>query len=50
MGLFLDLGGRGLTTLTLASSSTTHGFQFVGDYTQGDLAIASGTTTKITYA
>ena len=40
----------GVTTLTLASSSTTHGFQFVGDYTQSELTIASGTTTKITYA
>jgi hypothetical protein len=38
----------GLTTLTLASGSTTHGFEFVGDYTQGDFTIASATTTKIT--
>ena len=28
----------GLTTLTLASSSTTHGFQFVGDYTEGEFS------------
>jgi fibronectin-binding autotransporter adhesin len=39
----------GLTTLTLASGATTHGFQFVGDYTQGDFAIKSGTTTKSTF-
>jgi hypothetical protein len=40
----------GVTTLTLASGSTTHSFEFVGDYTEGDFNIASGTTTKITYA
>jgi hypothetical protein len=40
----------GLTTLTLASGSTTHGFEFVGDYTQGDFTITPGTTTKIAYA
>jgi hypothetical protein len=39
-----------LTTLTLASGSTTHGFEFVGDYTQGEFTIASATTTKIIYA
>ena len=39
----------GVTTLTLMSGSTTHGFEFVGDYTQNNFSIASGTTTKITY-
>ncbi len=40
----------GVTTLTLAKGSTTHGFEFVGDYTQSDFSITSGTTTKIGYA
>jgi hypothetical protein len=39
-----------VTTLTLASGSTTHGFDFVGDYTQGDFTITPGTTTTIKYA
>ncbi len=38
-----------MTTLTLASGSTTHGFEFLGDYAQSDFSIVSGTTTKITY-
>ena len=40
----------GVTTLTLASGSTMHGFEFAGDYTQSNFTIASGTTTKIRYA
>jgi hypothetical protein len=40
----------GVTTLTLASGSTTQGFEFVGDYTQSEFAIASGSTTTIKYA
>ena len=40
----------GVTTLTLASGSTTHGFGFVGDYTQSDFNITPGATTTITYA
>ena len=40
----------GVTTLTLASGSTTHGFEFVGDYTQSDFTITPGTTTTIKYA
>jgi hypothetical protein len=40
----------GMTTLTLASGSTTQGFEFVGDYTQSEFAIASGSTTTIKYA
>ena len=40
----------GVTTLTLASGSTTHGFEFVGDYTQNNFTITSGTTTKIGHA
>jgi hypothetical protein len=39
----------GLTTLTLASGSTTHGFIFVGDYAQSNFSISSGATTKIGY-
>ena len=37
----------GVTTLTLASGSTKHGFEFVGNFTQNDFSITSGTTTKI---
>jgi hypothetical protein len=40
----------GVTTLTLASGSTTHGFEFAGGYTQSDFTITPGTTTKITFA
>lgn len=39
-----------VTTLTLANSSTTHAFEFVGDYTRSDFSITSGTTTKIGFA
>jgi hypothetical protein len=39
----------GLTTLTLASGATTHAFEFVGDYTQGDFKITSGSTSTITH-
>jgi hypothetical protein len=39
-----------VTTLTLAKGSTTHGFEFVGDYTRSDFNITPGTTTKIAYA
>ena len=41
---------HGVTTLTLASGSTKHGFEFIGDYAQSNFSITSGTTTKITYA
>ena len=37
----------GVTTLTLVSGSTTHGFEFAGDYTQSNFTITYGTTTKI---
>ena len=40
----------GVTTLTLESGSTKHGFEFVGDYTHSNFSIVSGTTTKIRYA
>jgi hypothetical protein len=40
----------GITTLTLANGSTTHGFEFVGDYTQSDFSITPKATTKIGYA
>ena len=39
-----------VTTLTLANSSTTHAFEFVGDYSRSDFSITPGTTTKITFA
>ncbi len=39
-----------VTTLTLASGSTTHGFEFVGDSSQSDFSITSGKTTTIGYA
>jgi hypothetical protein len=39
----------GITTLTLVSGSTTHGFEFVGDYGESNFSITSGTTTKIAY-
>ena len=39
----------GMTTLTLVSGSTTHAFEFAGDYGQSNFNIASGTTTKIAY-
>ena len=40
----------GVTTLTLESGSTKHGFEFAGDYTQSNFTITSGTTTTIKYA
>jgi hypothetical protein len=40
----------GMTTLTLVSGSTTHAFEFAGDYGQSNnFSITSGTTTKIAY-
>ena len=36
-------------TLTLASGSTKHAFEFVGDDMQGDFKITSGATSTITY-
>ena len=39
-----------VTTLTLANGSTTHGFEFAGDYAQSDFSIVSGTTTTIKFA
>jgi hypothetical protein len=39
----------GVTTLTLASGSTTHAFEFVGDYTRSEFHVTPGTTTKIGY-
>lgn len=39
----------GVTTLTLMSGATTHGFEFGGDYTQSNFSITPGTTTKIGY-
>jgi hypothetical protein len=41
---------HGVTTLTLARGSTTHGFEFAGDYAQSDFTITSGKTTTIGYA
>jgi hypothetical protein len=39
-----------VTTLTLAKGSTTHAFEFVGDYSESEFHITPGTTTTITYA
>jgi hypothetical protein len=39
----------GVTTLTLASGSTTHAFEFVGNYGQSNFSITSGATTTIGY-
>ena len=39
----------GVTTLTLASGATTHAFDFVGNYAQGDFKITSGATSTITH-
>ena len=41
---------HGVTALTLARGSTTHGFEFVGDYTPSNFSITPGTTTTIKYA
>jgi hypothetical protein len=38
------------TTLTLAKGSTTHAFEFAGDYTQNDFSITPGKTTTIGFA
>ncbi len=38
-----------VTTLTLSNGSTTHDFEFVGDYAESNFTIASATTTKIGY-
>jgi hypothetical protein len=35
----------GMTTLTLMSGSTTHGFEFVGDYVQSEFTITPGNPT-----
>ena len=50
MGLSAISQTGGVTTLTLAGGSTTHDFEFVGDYTQSNFDITAETTTKITYA
>jgi hypothetical protein len=39
----------GVTTLTVASGSTTHAFEFVGNYGQNNFSITSGTATAIGY-
>jgi hypothetical protein len=39
-----------VTTLTLLSGSTTHAFEFAGDYAQSDFSITPGNTTTIKYA
>jgi hypothetical protein len=38
-----------LATLTLVNGTTTHAFDFVGDYSQGDFKITSGATSTITH-
>jgi hypothetical protein len=41
----------GMTTLTLTRGSTTHGFEFAGDYAQSDFSITPGSpTTTIKFA
>jgi hypothetical protein len=40
----------GVTTLTLHRGSTTHDFEFVGDYTRSDFSITPGKITTIGYA
>jgi hypothetical protein len=47
-GLSENSGGT-LATLTLASGTTTHAFDFVGDYARGDFKITSGATSTITH-
>jgi len=42
--------GGGVTTLTLAKGSTTHGFEFAGDYAQSNFSIHTGGVTTIKYA
>jgi len=46
---FSENSGGTLATLTLASGATTHAFDFVGGYMQGDFKITSGATSTITY-
>jgi hypothetical protein len=46
---FSENSGGTLGTLTLASGTTTHAFEFVGNFTQGSFHIASGATTVITH-
>jgi hypothetical protein len=46
---FSENSGGTLATLTLVNGATTHAFDFVGDYTQGDFKITSGTTSTITH-
>jgi hypothetical protein len=46
---FSENSGGTLATLTLVNGATTHAFDFVGDYTQGDFKITSGATSTITH-
>ncbi len=40
----------GVTTLTLESGSTKHGFEFAGDYRRSDFSVTPGKTTTVGYA
>jgi fibronectin-binding autotransporter adhesin len=42
--------GADVTTLTLAKGSTTHAFEFAGDYTQSEFSFTPGKTTTIGFA
>ena len=46
---FSENSGGTLATLTLVNGTTTHAFDFVGDYTRGDFKITSGATSTITH-
>ena len=46
---FSENAGGTLGTLTLASGTTKHAFDFVGDFTQGSFNIVSGATTVVTH-
>jgi hypothetical protein len=46
---FSENSGGTLATLTLVNGSTTHAFDFVGDFTQSDFKITSGATSTITH-
>ena len=46
---FSENSGGTLGTLTLASGATHLSLNFIGDYTKGDFAITSGTTTVIAH-
>ena len=46
---FSENSGGTLATLTLVNGTTTHAFDFVGDYAPGDFKIASGATSTITH-